>query len=161
MTTPSVQVCLSLGSNIAPHKFLPRAVERLRDFLEVTAVSRAWRSAAVGASGPDFLNAAVLVSTQLPPFDLKIDVLRRVEAQLGRVRRADKFAPRTIDIDIIVYGDQVVDSALWSQAYLALPVSELLPGLVNPQSSETLEHIARRLVAKGDIFPSPEVLEGE
>ena len=161
MTTPSVQVCLSLGSNIAPHKFLPRAVERLRDFLEVTAVSRAWRSAAVGASGPDFLNAAVLVCTRLSPSDLKIDVLRRVEAQLGRVRRADKFAPRTIDIDIIVYGDQVVDSALWSQAYLALPVSELLPGLVNPQSGETLDHIARRLVAKGDITPSPDVLEGE
>jgi len=161
MTTPSVQVCLSLGSNIAPHKFLPRAVERLRDFLEVTAVSRAWRSAAVGASGPDFLNAAVLVCTRLSPSDLKIDVLRRVEAQLGRVRRADKFAPRTIDIDIIVYGDQVVDSALWSQAYLALPVSELLPGLVDPQSGETLDHIARRLVAKGDIIPSPDVLEGE
>lgn len=161
MTTPSVQVCLSLGSNIAPHKFLPRAVERLRDFLEVTAVSRAWRSVPVGASGPDFLNAAVLVCTQLSPFALKIDVLRRVEAQLGRVRRADKFAPRTIDIDIIIYGDLVVDSALWSQAYLALPVSELLPGLVDPQSGETLDHIARRLVAKGDIIPSPDVLEGE
>ena len=161
MNTPSVQVCLSLGSNIAPHKFLPRAVERLRGFLEVTAVSRAWRSSAIGAPGPDFLNAAVLVFTQLPPFDLKIDVLRQVEAQLGRVRRADKFAPRTIDIDIIVYGEQVLDSALWSQAYLALPVSELLPGLVNPQSGETLEHIARRLVAQVDISPSPEVLEGE
>jgi 2-amino-4-hydroxy-6-hydroxymethyldihydropteridine diphosphokinase len=161
MSTPIVQVCLSLGSNIAPQKFLPRAVDRLRDFLEVEAVSRAWRTPPVGAPGPDFLNAALLACTSLSPFALKIDVLRRVEAQLGRVRVANKFAPRTIDIDIVVYGNQVLEPLLWTQAYLALPVAELLPGLFNPLSGETLEQIAARLAAQTNIEPSPEVLESE
>jgi 2-amino-4-hydroxy-6-hydroxymethyldihydropteridine diphosphokinase len=161
MSTPSVQVCLSLGSNIAPHKFLPRAVERLRDFLDVQAVSRAWRTAAVGAPGPDFLNAALLACTSLSPFSLKLDVLRRVEAQLGRVRTANKFAPRTIDIDIVIYGDTVLEPMLWTQAYLALPVAELLPALLNPLSGERLEQTAARLVAQTSIAPSPEVLESE
>ena len=155
------KVCLSLGSNIAPEEHLKQAVERLREMLPVLAVSRAWKSPAVGSGGPDFLNAAVLVDTWLNSSMLKQQVLRPIERSLGRERGEDKYAPRTIDIDIVVYASEVLDPLLWTQAYLALPVAELLPELVEPISGETLESIASRLVSLAGVSPSPDVLEGE
>jgi 2-amino-4-hydroxy-6-hydroxymethyldihydropteridine diphosphokinase len=156
-----VEVCLSLGSNIAPAENLKRAVELLREKLPVRAVSRAWKSPAVGSGGPDYLNAAVLVDTWLYPRLLKEEILRPIERSLGRRRGQDKYAPRTIDIDIVTYDGKVLDPQLWTQAYLALPVAELLPGLVNPNNGDVLEDIAHRLVSLANVYPSPDVLEGE
>jgi len=156
-----VEVCLSLGSNIAPSENLKRAVELLREKLLVRAVSRAWKSPAVGSGGPDFLNAAVLVDTWLYPRLLKEEVLRPIERSLGRQRGVDKYAPRTIDIDIVTFDGQVLDPQLWTQAYLTLPVAELLPGLVEPGSGEALEDIASHLVSIAGVSPRPDVLEGE
>jgi len=155
------KVCLSLGSNIAPEEHLKQAVERLREMLPILAVSRAWKSPAVGSGGPDFLNAAVLVDTRMYPGVLKERVLRPIERSLGRERSQNRYTPRTIDIDIVVYEGEVLDPLLWSQAYLALPVAELLPELVEPISGETLESIASRLVSLAGVSPSPDVLEGE
>jgi 2-amino-4-hydroxy-6-hydroxymethyldihydropteridine diphosphokinase len=154
-------VCLSLGSNIAPADNLKQALELLRQELTVLAVSRAWRTPAVGSQGPDFLNAAVLVHAPQPASQLKSRVLRDIEARLGRIRSDDKYAPRTIDIDIIVDGDQVVDPELWQYAHLAQPVAELLPDLVDPSSGQTLEAIAERLRPLARIRPCPEMLECE
>lgn len=154
-------VCLSLGSNIAPAENLKQAVELLRQEVTVLAVSRAWRTPAVGSQGPDFLNAAVLASTDQPATQLKKQVLREIEHRLGRVRSQDKYAPRTIDIDIIVDGDRVVDSELWQYAHLAQPVAELLPDLVDPASGMTLEQIADCLRPVTGIRPCPEMLECE
>ncbi len=156
-----VEVCLSLGSNIAPAENLKTAVELLREKLPVTAVSRAWKSPAVGSGGPDYLNAAVLVDTWLYPRLLKDEVLRPIERSLGRRRGKNKFAPRTIDIDIVIYDGKVLDPKLWTQAYLALPVAELLPHLIHPATGETLEDIASRLVSLAGVSPAPDVLEGE
>jgi len=156
-----VEVCLCLGSNIAPAENLKRAVELLREKLPVRAVSRAWKSPAVGSGGPDFLNAAVLVDTWLYPRLLKEEILRPIERSLGRQHGVDKYAQRTIDIDIVTFDGQVLDPQLWAQAYLALPVAELLPGLVEPVSGETLENIAARLVSIAGVSPCPDVLEGE
>jgi hypothetical protein len=62
---------------------------------------------------------------------------------------------------MVVYGDSVLDPQLWTQAYLALPVAELLPGLVEPHNGQALEEVADRLVHITGISPSPDVLEGE
>ncbi len=113
MVDPQHLVCLSLGSNIAPADNLKQALELLRRELTVLAVSRAWRTPAVGSQGPDFLNAAVLVHAPQPASQLKSQVLRDIEARLGRIRGEDKYAPRTIDIDIVVDGERVVDPELW------------------------------------------------
>ncbi len=156
-----IQVCLSLGSNIAPAENLKQAVELLRAELPVLAISRAWKSPAVGAPGPDFLNAAILVCTDLPQAALKEKIIHPIEMRLGRRRSQDKYAPRTIDIDIIIYGDAVLDSMLWTHAHLALPVAELLPGLVEPDSGRSLEQIANGLAHQAGITPCPDVLEGE
>lgn len=155
----SRQFCLSLGSNIDPAENLNAAVELLREEMTVLAVSRAWRTPAVGTRGPDFLNAAVLVITHHQPETLKLKILRKIEDRLGRVRTEDKFAPRTIDIDIVVCDEQIIDTDLWTFAHLALPVSELLPDLYHPQSKKSLEQIARQLAYDTGISPCPDILE--
>jgi 2-amino-4-hydroxy-6-hydroxymethyldihydropteridine diphosphokinase len=161
MDDPQHLVCLSLGSNIAPADNLKLALELLRQELTVLAVSRAWRTPAVGSQGPDFLNAAVLVYAPQPASQLKNQVLRDIETRLGRIRSEDKYAPRTIDIDIVVDGEQVIDPELWQHAHLAQPVAELLPDLVDPSSGQTLEVIADHLRPLAGIRPCPEMLECE
>ena len=83
---------LSLGSNIKPEVHLPKAIQMLKDYGQVKAVSQVWESHAVGTDGPDFLNACVLFLSHLQPNDLKQQIIRPIEASLGRVRHADKNA---------------------------------------------------------------------
>jgi len=137
--------CLGLGANIIPHQNLHNAIESLRRYVKVEKVSSIWRTPSFGAVGPDFLNAAALVRTHHPPDILKEEILCYIEEELGRVRSENKFAPRTIDIDILVFDDQIIDEQIWYQPHLALPIAELLPELTNPQNGETIEEAAIRL----------------
>ncbi|MDT4761783.1 2-amino-4-hydroxy-6-hydroxymethyldihydropteridine diphosphokinase [Sphaerochaeta sp. PS] len=120
-------ICLLLGSNIEPEDNLPRAIVLLQKHLCLIQTSSVWESRAVGSDGPNFLNAAVLATTSLDADTLRLHLLRPLEAQLGRVRTSDKNAPRTLDIDLIIYDQKLLDPSLWKYAHLALPVSELLP----------------------------------
>jgi 2-amino-4-hydroxy-6-hydroxymethyldihydropteridine diphosphokinase len=135
---------IGLGSNIKPGRHLPRAVRALGERAELLAVSSAWRSAAVGG-GPDFLNAAVKLTTALDAEELKAQLLRPIEAELGRVRGADRYAPRTIDLDILIYDGQELDPQIWDLAYLAVPLSEIAGTHASPVTGETLAEAATRL----------------
>jgi 2-amino-4-hydroxy-6-hydroxymethyldihydropteridine diphosphokinase len=137
------QVVLLLGSNIQPEINLPKAVELLNQGFCIQQVSSVWETPAVGSDGPNFLNAAVLMTTHLNPGELKAQVLRPMEAELGRVRTADKNAPRTIDIDIVVWGEDPRDDELWVQPHAAAPVAELVPDIRKGPSGDTLGNAAR------------------
>ncbi len=145
---------LLLGSNIRPEVHLPQALRLLRQRLTVVAVSRVWETPPVGAQGPPFYNAAVGLLTDLPPDALKARVLRPIEAQLGRVRTGDKFAPRPIDMDLVVYANEVLDPEVWRYAHIAVPLSEILPGLRHPQTGETLAQWAARLAQQATFRPA-------
>ena len=119
-------VCLLLGSNIKPEENLFQAMMLLQREVTVIRSSSIWESEAVGSEGPNFLNAAVLVQSTCGKILLKEQVCRPLEAMLGRIRTKDRNAPRTIDIDIIIFDGQVVDPSLWVHAYVAVPVSEIL-----------------------------------
>ncbi len=142
---------LLLGSNIRPAVHLPQALTQLEQRVRVFAVSRVWQTPPVGTDGPPFYNAAVGVLTDLPPEAFKRRVLRPIEAQLGRVRTGDKFAPRTIDIDLVVYASEVLDPTLWEYVHIAVPLSEILPGLRHPRTGETLAQWAARLAQESDL----------
>ena len=101
------QACLLLGSNIQPDVNIPQAVDLLKDKVTILTVSSIWESASVDCCYPDFLNLAVRISTPLGAAELKEQVLRPLEAQMGRVRTEDKNASRTIDIDIILFDGKV------------------------------------------------------
>jgi 2-amino-4-hydroxy-6-hydroxymethyldihydropteridine diphosphokinase len=148
------QVCLLLGSNIQPERNLPlavrelpAAVQQLGEQLTILRVSSVWESPAVGAHGPNFLNAALLCRTSLGAEALKWQVLRPLEARLGRVRNKDKNAPRPIDVDIITVDGQLYDPLLWQYSFRAVPVAELLPDLAS-ETGERLSEAARRLAAE-------------
>lgn len=135
---------IGLGSNIEPEKNLPEAIRKLSERTDVVAISSAWRAAAVGKPAPDFLNAAAKIHTDLPADELQKNVLRKIEAELGRVRGPDKFAPRTIDLDILVFDDTQIDEDLWRFAHLTVPLAEIYPEYTNP-AGESLKEVAKRL----------------
>ena len=149
------QVYLSLGSNIQPEEHLPRAVEALRGYGKVAAVSRAWETRAVGSDGPNFLNLCVLFLSNLQPFELKEQILRPIEARLGRVRSADKNAPRTIDLDIVLFDEQPLNVEFWAYAFVVIPLAELIPNFIHPVRAEKLSKVAEQLQGQVWIAPHP------
>jgi 2-amino-4-hydroxy-6-hydroxymethyldihydropteridine diphosphokinase len=148
---------LCLGSNISPVENLREAIDRLRQNTRLLQLSTCWESAAIGSPGPNFLNIGVLVATPLEAAALKEQVLAPIEKQLGRVRSADKYAPRTIDIDIILFDGQILDPEIWRRTYLALIVAELIPNLHHPSSGEALAETAKQLQKNSPAIPHPEI----
>ncbi len=138
------QACLLLGSNIEPEENIPLAIRLLREELAILKLSSVWESASVECCYPDFLNMAALIATRLGARGLKWQVLRPLEARMGRVRTDDKNAARPIDLDIVLFDGEVLDPDLWVQVHRASPVAELFPGL-RSASGETLLEIAGRL----------------
>jgi 2-amino-4-hydroxy-6-hydroxymethyldihydropteridine diphosphokinase len=113
---------IALGSNLSdPEQQLRaavRAVARLPDS-RVTAVSNTYRSAAVGpGEQPDYLNAVLRIETRLEPRQL-LTALQTIEADRGRVR-GDRWGPRTLDLDILLYDDLELESALLTLPHPAM-----------------------------------------
>lgn len=136
---------LSLGSNIEPELNLVRALELLHKLGRVEKISSAWESESVGAEGPNYLNACILFVTPLEQDALKERVLLPIEAQLGRKRTENRFAPRPIDIDIVVFDERSCDDKYWEQAFVVIPLAEIHPHFRNPVQNETVAETATRL----------------
>lgn len=166
-------VLIALGSNVDPAVHLPRAARRLAARFPGLAASRLYATEPVGAPGaPPFLNAAVAIETGLPPAELRDRVLRPIEAELGRVRSADRNASRTIDLDVAFCGDLVMrdpgaglvipDPEIVRCAHLALPLADLEPAAVHPLDGRTLSAIAADFAtADGvEVVGGPEALLG-
>lgn len=128
---------LGLGGNVGDRlHYLNRAVELLHRHPRVSVddISSVYETAPVGPSDRAFYNVAVRVLTELPPIGL-LSTCQRIEGTLGRVR-TERWAPRTIDIDILLYGDRVVDHAdltiphprLTERAFALVPLMEVAPG---------------------------------
>lgn len=157
MREPSHQMVLLLGSNIQPEHNLPRALALLNKRFGIQALSSIWESPAVGSDGPDFLNAAILLESNLSPQSMKDIVLRPIEASLGRVRSHDKNAPRTIDLDVVIWGNQTWDGDIWQQAHAAIPVAELLPDFRADPEQPSLQQVAQILRAESQICLRPDL----
>lgn len=156
---------ISLGSNIRPEENLPLAVKRLGALGPIIAISNVYQNPAIGPTQQaDFLNAAVLIETDLEINQLR-DQLRLIESDLGRVRTEDKFAPRTIDLDLCLLEDTVHDEQgfklpdpdLLTRAFLALTLAELDPDFKHPLTGERLLIIADRLANSSELVTRPDV----
>jgi 2-amino-4-hydroxy-6-hydroxymethyldihydropteridine diphosphokinase len=159
------RVYIALGSNIEPEQNLREAIRQLAARCTLLAVSPVYQTRPVGKTDqPDFMNAAALIETELEPAALKAQVLQEIERTLGRVRSADKNAPRTIDLDITLYSDQVLDLGqrhipdpdLLRYPHIAVPMSDLAPQYVHPESGEKLQEIAERMPSAG-LVPRPDI----
>ncbi len=154
----AVSVLVSCGSNVDPDRNLEAGLEQLANCCEVKARSRIFATRAVGNSVmPDFHNAAVELTTELSAAELKFRVLRRIEAQLGRSRSDDRTAPRSIDLDLSLFGEDVIrneplglwipDPEILTRLHIALPLAEIAPERRHPVCGETLRSIAQRLLS--------------
>jgi len=142
-----VDAFVSVGANIDPERNVVEALRLLGRSVRITGVSTFYRTKAVGRpEQQDFLNGVWTVATNLSPRSLKFDVLRDIERRLGRIRTADKYAARTIDLDVILHGDAVIDEPdlhipdpdIRTRAFVALPLLELAPDLRLPDTGEAL-----------------------
>lgn len=167
MISPDAPVFVALGSNIEPERHLAQAVRRLAMHCELLGVSSVYRTPPQGfADQPDFLNLAVMLRTPLTPADFKRQVLDVIERELGRQRDPhNKNAPRTIDLDIALWGDgvfeygdkpwRVPDPDILRFAHVALPLAELAPDFLHPVERVPLSAIAARFQTRFERFPLP------
>lgn len=158
----TVTAYIALGSNLGDRKsHLDRALDALRQQpgVQVTKVSTYIETVPVG--GPPgqgmYLNAAAELHTDLEPRPL-MQRLLKIEAQLGRVRGV-KDAPRTIDLDLLVYGDQTIEEPdlsvphprMCERLFVLEPLAELAPDLVLPGEAMTIEHITGHVQLHRDM----------
>lgn len=146
---------LLLGSNIDPERNLPAACGLLANHGTILRTSQVWESSpADGSDQANYLNAAVLLQTRHTAEELRVHILRAIETALGRVRDPlDKYAARTIDIDIALFdhevlevgGAQVPDPDIARRNFVAVPLAEIDPDYVHPVTGQMLHEIAARL----------------
>jgi 2-amino-4-hydroxy-6-hydroxymethyldihydropteridine diphosphokinase len=151
-------VIILLGSNINPAVNIRLGALALAAKLPIIRSSSVWSTPAIGTDGPDFYNAAVICQTILTADDLKFSLLRPIEKQMGRVRSSNKYAPRTLDLDAIILDGDVLEPRMWDTAFILLPVSELVPDLIQPVTGLSLSMLAEKLAPKSgarrvDNFP--------
>jgi 2-amino-4-hydroxy-6-hydroxymethyldihydropteridine diphosphokinase len=154
---------VGIGSNIRPESNVKEALLLLSKHVIVLQISTVYVTEPI--SGPDdapYYNTVVEIKTEHSPVELKRRVLRLIEEELGRERGADKYASRTIDLDLLLYDDVVVtsdeltlpDPDILSRPFLALPLLELAPELVLPGSATLLAEAASKL-PRGGMDPLP------
>jgi 2-amino-4-hydroxy-6-hydroxymethyldihydropteridine diphosphokinase len=139
---------LSLGSNLDPERHLRAAAAALRGRFGAVRFSPVYRTPAVGFEGPDFLNAAAVLDTDLDPFELN-QWLHALEDAQGRDRSGPRFSSRTLDLDIVLFDDLVLDGPGHLQiprrelqhAFVLKPLCDLAPSLRLPTSGRTLAEL--------------------
>jgi len=150
------RVFLSLGSNIDAHHNIRSALHVLGELYPDMRVSTVYESEAVGFQGDNFLNLVVGFDTEQSLQGLH-DSLNEIEEIHGRLRGAEKFMARTLDIDLLLYGDLIHDEEglhlprreIEEYAFVLLPLTELAPDMAYPLTGETFSEMWERF-DKGD-----------
>ena len=162
------EVYLGLGSNVDdPVSNIERAIEMLRQHSRSLAVSRLYRTTPQGfRNQPDFVNAVCRIWTDLDPFQL-LEVALQIEQAVGRSRTFIN-APRALDIDLLMYGNQVMQGPpltlphprMHMRSFVLRPLLDIAPGLVHPVMGSTIEKMWEELSRSGDLISPVERAAG-
>lgn len=112
----------------------------------------------MGSTGPDFINVAILFLSPIETDQIKPEIFRKIETELGRKRSSDKNAPREIDIDILIYEDIEMDPTLWSTPHTTVPLAEIYPEYRSKETNKMIKKVANGFLQKGVIRSVPELL---
>jgi 2-amino-4-hydroxy-6-hydroxymethyldihydropteridine diphosphokinase len=143
-----VRVWLSLGSNQSPYEYLPKAIEDLSAIFGELTLSPVYESEAVGFKGDNFLNMVVGIETALSPRDLNLS-LKEIEIRHGRERSESKFDARTLDIDLLTYGAEIVNTKnirlprdeILHYAFVLRPLSDVAGDELHPLAGRTYREL--------------------
>ena len=144
-------VYVGIGSNIDQEKYIRLSAQSLRDTFGEDCqlrLSPVYKTQAVGFEGDDFYNLVASFYTRLNPVEVEKQ-LKAIENQNGRRRDQDKFAARTLDIDLLLYDQQIIHSdginvprdEIEKYAFVLSPLADLAPELVHPQTQKTISEM--------------------
>jgi 2-amino-4-hydroxy-6-hydroxymethyldihydropteridine diphosphokinase len=145
---------IGVGSNIEPEENVRKALRLMASQVRIVEISTVYSTEAEGRpEQPSYYNCVTQIETDIPPKELKQTVLREIEEKLGRKRTKDKNAPRTIDLDLILYDDLVLktddlvlpDPQIATRPFLAIPLFELEPDLILPGVNLPIKKAAAQL----------------
>ncbi len=130
---------VGIGSNIEPQRFLSAGIRLLRERFGTVELSPVYRNTAVGFVGDDFFNLVASFSSVREPLDLAAD-LRLIEDSCRRDRSLPRYSPRTLDLDLLLYGDAMfcVDGLelprpeVLKRSYILKPMADLRPDMLHP-----------------------------
>lgn len=160
------RVALSIGSNVDRRRNIQAAVDALARDYQPIQLSPVYESAAVGFDGPPFLNLAICFETGESVDALAVR-LRQIEASLGRERTSNKYDSRNIDIDLLLYGDQVITRGhlklprdeIAIYPFVLKPLSDLLPDDIHPVTGKTYLSMWHEMESREE-FPAMVEVEG-
>ncbi|WP_070962302.1 2-amino-4-hydroxy-6-hydroxymethyldihydropteridine diphosphokinase [Vibrio sonorensis] len=141
------RVYIAIGSNMAtPVKQAKQAIEALNTIpnSRLVKASSLYSSTPMGPQDqPDYINAVAAIETELTPLEL-LDQTQKIELEQGRVRKEERWGPRTLDLDILLYGNEVIDSerltvphyGMKEREFVLYPLVEIAPNLTLPDGTE-------------------------
>jgi 2-amino-4-hydroxy-6-hydroxymethyldihydropteridine diphosphokinase len=156
------EVYVAAGSNIEPERHLAMAVRELKRQFPGIRFSPWYRNRAVGFEGEDFINLVAGFTTELEISEV-LSRLHAIEALCGRPRAAPRWAPRSMDLDVLLYGDLVCQEPhlklprpdLLKRAFMLGPLAALAPEVMHPTEGETIGELWKRF--DRDAHPLVEV----
>lgn len=148
VTGEMTRVYVGIGSNIDPQANIPRGIELLRKAFGPLIISPVYESQAIGFVGDNFYNLVVGFDTALPPQTL-IEELHAIEFQCGREREAPHFSARTLDLDLLLYGDRILHEGdlelprrdILKYAFVLRPLSDIAGDRLHPVLGQSIKDL--------------------